>query len=172
MVDLNYLNIVVRFCEKENKRVFLLGSTKSTLQHALQNIKHKYPSIAIEGFYGYSGSNRKVIKRIRKFQPDLLLVSLGIQNQEKWVYKNLNALQSVKSIICCGIYADIWGGKSSFFPKILQKLCLRWLFRLLKEPKRLAKRYIIGFSFFLACISYFIFLRFIRILKRRGFRKI
>jgi len=86
--------------------------------------------------------NKKVIKRTIEFRPDIVLVALGCPRQEKWLYKNMDSFGS-KINVGIGATLDFYSGYKKRAPLLFQKFGIEWLWRLLNEPKRLFKRYII-----------------------------
>ncbi|KKQ07633.1 hypothetical protein A2858_02690 [Candidatus Daviesbacteria bacterium RIFCSPHIGHO2_01_FULL_36_37] len=131
---------------KRNKKIFLLGSSnlESGNSGAVRKINNKYHGIKIAGHHGYFQKSSIVIKKIKNFKPDILIIGLGLNRQEKWVYQHLDELKNVKVIIAVGNFIDILGGKSKLPPEILKKFNLRWVYRLIKEPYRLWERYVFG----------------------------
>jgi len=123
-------------------KVYILGSTEETNISFLTIMKRKYPNIKFEGHHGYFNKNNEVIKQINSFSPDVLLVGMGMPNQEVWISKNNNKINP-KLIMPLGGYFDYIAGDTYTPPRLLGKLGLEWLFRLLADPRRLAYRYLI-----------------------------
>ena len=139
----DFLYDLLLVCERLNKRIFLLGSDNIGVQNAVKNIKLKYKNLAISGHHGYFSSDKDVFKTINKFKPDLILVGLGLGNQELWVFKNSEQFKK-SVVITVGNFIDILGRRKKLPPSIFKKLNLEWLYRLCKEPSRLWKRYLLG----------------------------
>jgi len=122
---------------------------------AVGNIKKTYPgldkigyrSIPFENLFNYEES-LKVINEINKFKPDILLLGFGPPHQEKWIYRYYNFLDAY-IFIGVGSTFDFLSKKKKRAPIWMQNLGLEWLFRLIQEPRRLWKRYIIGNTIFL-----------------------
>lgn len=155
IVNLSYLHIILAWCAQKDKKVFLLGAKEDILSQAINNMNKSYTNLQIEGYSGYFKNNNKVIDAINKFEPELLIVSMGLSKQEKWIYKNQNKLKKIKVIIAGGTFADIMGGRRRFFPEVYKTLKIRWLYRLIKEPRRLYARYFISLSLLITGIFYF-----------------
>ncbi len=145
----DYFDDLFLFCQTHKKRIFLLGSDKTSkgATGAVKNIQDKFPNLAIRGHHGYFDDSRKVINKINKFKTDFLVVGLGLGYQEKWVHQNQKNLKNIKVILGVGNFIDVFGGKTELPPEILKKYNLRWLWRLSKEPARLWKRYLLGIVF-------------------------
>lgn len=134
---------------KSNGRCFFLGSTNQTLKKIIEKANIEYPNVIINSYsppYKANFSNEEnteMIKRINSFQPDVLFVGMTAPKQEKWVYENVANLNS-GHICSIGAVFDFYAGNIQRAPKWMQRKGLEWLYRLIKEPKRMWKRYIIG----------------------------
>jgi len=124
-------------------KVFFLGGEDGVAEKAADNIKKKMPNIQIVGTYsGYFESNDKIINKINNSGADILFVAMGVPLQEKWIYKNR---QILRPKLCLGVGAlfDYLSGHVKRAPKIVQVFHLEWFWRILMEPKRLWKRYLV-----------------------------
>ncbi len=163
------IDIINRLFEVGNKRgykFYFLGAEKGVSERAKEKILKKFPDINIVGVHhGYlqEEENKRVINDIIRKKPDILLVGMGVPKQEKWIYKNLNMLQVP---VCIGVGGsfDVLSGKLPRAPKWMQKGGIEWVYRVLKEPKRIKR--VIKIPYFLLLI----FLKGIsvRLLKRVG----
>lgn len=127
-------------CDKTRNvgaKIFLYGAKKKVLKQAKENLESKYPGINIVGIIdGYEKDNQKIINTINKSNADILFVALGSPKQEYWIYENKRKLK-VKVFQGVGGSFDVISGNLKRAPKWMQKSGLEWLYRLLKEPKRL-----------------------------------
>jgi N-acetylglucosaminyldiphosphoundecaprenol N-acetyl-beta-D-mannosaminyltransferase len=140
-------------CEQQNLSVFFLGSKPQNIATALNNQKAKYPNLNFSGYHGYFDQNdilenQIVIEKINQFKPDILIVGMGMPLQELWIQKNYENLETLV-IIPCGAVIDRLAGLVPNSPKWMSDAGLEWLYRLIREPKRLAARYLLGNSLFL-----------------------
>jgi len=143
---------------KKSYRIFLLGGKDGVAQRAKKVLENKYNGIKIVGFYhGYfdknGDENSRVISMIRGEKPDILVVAFGTPLQEKWINKHLKELDIPLSI-GVGAAIDFLSGSIPRAPLWMQKNGLEWLFRLILEPKRLWKRYLLRdtkFFYLLLC---------------------
>ena len=104
-------------------------------------LKEKYPNLVLAGATnGYEKDKDKVFDKIAKTKPDIILVALGIPLQEKLIYKHLNEFDKGIFVGVGGSF-DVISGHKKRAPKIFIKLNLEWLYRILKEPKRLKRFY-------------------------------
>lgn len=130
-------------------KCFFLGSTNKTLQKIEERVKYEYPSIIIKTHsppYKLEFSmddNQNMLSLINGFKPDVLFVGMTAPKQEKWAYLHYDHLQ-VGHICCIGAVFDFYAGSISRAPQWMIQLGLEWLFRLIKEPSRMWRRYLIG----------------------------
>jgi len=123
-------------------RVFLLGGGASISKKALLVLTERYKSIAFVNHHGYFKNNDKMISKINNFSPDILLVGLGMPNQELWIFKNKEKLEC-NIVMPIGGYLDYIAGNTYTPPRWSGKIGLEWFFRLLFSPLRLGRRYLI-----------------------------
>ncbi|PZU62882.1 WecB/TagA/CpsF family glycosyltransferase [Sphingobium sp.] len=129
----------------ENKlSFFILGGSESQNSRAVEKMKKLYPSLIIAGRrngYFHAEEDEEVCKQIKNSGADVLWVGLGKPFQEEWCVKNKDKLNGIGWIKTCGgLYAFLCGD-SPRAPSWMQEFCLEWLFRSLKDPKRLLWRY-------------------------------
>jgi len=136
---------------KKNKlRYFFLGSTEETLSLICKRMKKIYPNIEIAGAYSppfkekfTKSDNLKMIKAVNDCQPDVLWVGMTAPKQEKWVYLNKDKL-NVNFISCIGATFDFFAGTTKRANPFLRDLGLEWLYRFIREPKKLKNRIFIS----------------------------
>jgi len=135
-------------CNDEGWSVFLLGTKPENLERAIVNLEKGYPNAKFSGHHGYFSvhnpvANDGVIQTINAFRPNILIVGMGMPVQESWVQRYRDRLQ-VNAILVGGAVIDRLAGVVSDCPKWISQHGFEWGYRLLKEPKRLASRYVIG----------------------------
>jgi N-acetylglucosaminyldiphosphoundecaprenol N-acetyl-beta-D-mannosaminyltransferase len=137
---LNYLNDKGGSC-------FYLGSSELILQKIKDRLAVDYPSVKV-GTYSppYSPSfgiedSQAMIKAVNTFQPEVLFIGMTAPKQEKWAYEFHSELNA-RLTCCIGAVFDFYAGSIQRPHKIWINLGLEWLGRLLREPKRLWKRYL------------------------------
>lgn len=136
-------------------RVYLLGATDEHVQLAKSHIENTYPNHEVVGYRnGYFDMNNcaDVCEDISRTKPDLLLVAMGNPRQENFIVQN-RAMLDVPVAIGVGALFDFMSGAVMRAPKIVQAAGLEWLFRLLQEPRRLFRRYIVGIPRFFISIA-------------------
>lgn len=139
-------------CEKAAEKgikIFLLGAAEGVSDKAAENLRKKYPNIQIVGTYSPSFGFEydemeveKIIKAVNTSQADILCIGLGAPKQEKFFY-SIKERVSVKVALNIGASIDFEAGNLKRAPLWMRKSGLEWFYRLLKDPKRLAKRYLV-----------------------------
>ena len=143
------------FCKRakrEENTIYFLGGKEGVAKKAARVLKKQYPALRILGsHYGYfkESEEKEIVGKINILKPDFLLLGMGAPKQEQWLKKNLVHLK-VKVGWCVGGLFDFISGEKPRCPKWLGDLGFEWLFRLLTEPKRLWKRYLIALPSFWA----------------------
>lgn len=127
------------------KHIFLLGGKEGSADY----IKEKYEEV-ISGFY--SGKVNKnsladIILKINNSNASVLFVALGSPYQEIWINENKNLLPNIKVFMGVGGSFDFISGKQIRAPLFMRKMSLEWLYRLIKEPKRLKRIFNATFVF-------------------------
>ena len=132
---------------KNGGSCFYMGSSKKTLRKIRKRTAKKYPNISI-GTYSppfkpefSEADNTAMIAAVNTFKPDVLFVGMTAPKQEKWSHAHQHLLEA--GMICSvGAVFDFYAGTMKRPGKRLINLGLEWFGRLLKEPKRMWKRYI------------------------------
>lgn len=131
----------LEICNKNTKSIYLFGSKKEVLDKLIININQKYPNINIVGFSdGYVEDKDKIMQEIISLSPDLILIALGVPNQELLINKYIEKAKKGVFIGVGGTF-DVLSGCKKRAPKLFIKLNLEWLYRIICEPTRL-KRFI------------------------------
>lgn len=143
---------ILENCNQNEFSVFLLGAKPQILQDAIDNLKLKYPKVNFSGHHGYFDkedpeANEKIVEQINQFQPNILIVGMGMPIQEYWVQKYRHKLRA-NTIMVGGAIIDRMAGMVSDCPRFISDSGFEWLYRLVREPKRLAARYLLGNSAF------------------------
>lgn len=134
---------------------FFMGSSEKVLKLIREKAKTVYPNIRIETYsppYKPEFSeeeNRAILEAINRANPDLLWIGMTAPKQEKWAYRHWNELDIHCHCGTIGAVFDFFAGTMERAPLWWQEHSLEWLYRLLKEPKRMWRRYIIGNTLFI-----------------------
>ena len=144
--------------EKLNKTggvCFFLGSCDKVLKMIEKRSATDYVNIKVISLSPpykpefTENENAEIIRAINEANPDLLWIGMTAPKQEKWTYTHLNELNVNCHIGTIGAVFDFYAGTIKRAPVWWQKHSLEWLFRLIQEPRRMWKRYLIGNVLFL-----------------------
>lgn len=136
-----------------NGKCFFLGSTEKTLNLITERAKKEYPGLQV---YSYSPpfktifseeDSKAMIDAVNQVEPDVLFVGMTAPKQEKWSYQHFQQLKA-GHICCIGAVFDFYAGTVKRAPKWMISAGLEWLYRLMSEPQRMWRRYLVGNSLF------------------------
>ena len=132
-------NKLLEYANELNKSVYLFGAKEEVIDKMKEVLKEKYPNIKLAGAKnGYGKDKDETFEEIKQIKPDIVMVALGIPNQEKLIYKHLKDFDKGIFIGLGGSF-DVISGMKKRAPKIFIKLNLEWLYRICKEPSRLKR---------------------------------
>lgn len=140
--------------ERQGWRHFLIGGTPQVLNQLVERLSSRFPHAKIVGHYSppfrplTAAETEPVISHINHAKPDFLWVGLGAPKQELWINFHLKDIK-VPVQIGVGAAFDFLSGNIPRAPQRYQKLGLEWLYRTLKDPKRLWSRYLLTNSQFI-----------------------
>ena len=141
ITGIDIANELLKFGNEQKKSIYLFGSKQEVIDSMKIVIKEQYPNLKLVGTSnGYVTDKDKVFDEIVKLEPDIVLVALGIPLQEMLIYKHLNRYKKGIFVGVGGSF-DVMSGMKKRAPKIFIKLNLEWLYRIMKEPKRLKRFY-------------------------------
>ncbi len=152
--------LTIRLCKlaaKNGWRVFFLGGLPGQSQQMGQKLQKKFPKLKVVGGIDTpirpipEQENLRVIGEINKSQADLVFVGLGCPFQENWMFANRNKLKPAV-LIGVGAAFDFITGRVAQAPNWMQRIGLEWLFRLLQNPRKLWKRYLVYNSQFVILV--------------------
>ena len=130
-------------------KCFFLGSTISTLKQIKEKASSEFPNVEVDYHSPpyvpefSQKENAEMIDRINAFKPDVLFVGMTAPKQEKWAYKHRDMIET-GHVCSIGAVFDFYAGNIKRAPVWMIDMGLEWFYRLIKEPKRLWRRYIIG----------------------------
>lgn len=126
---------------RQKKSVFLFGSREEVVSVLAEKVKKEYPELLLAGYEnGYVTDKDAVFERIAGLKPDVVLVALGIPQQELLIYRHLPKFQKGVFIGVGGSF-DVLSGMKKRAPQIFIKLNLEWLYRIMNEPQRIGRFY-------------------------------
>ena len=136
-------------------KVMFMGSSEKVLGLIRKRAANDYPNLEVVTYsppYKPEFSdedNAAIIKAINEANPDLLWIGMTAPKQEKWTYQHWSELNIHCHVGTIGAVFDFYAGTAQRAPKWWQEHSLEWLYRLIKEPKRMWRRYVIGNPLFL-----------------------
>lgn len=122
---------------KYDKKVYLYGAKREVIEKAVKVLKEKYINLNICGYMSGYSKEKDVLNDIKKCKPDYLFVGIGSPKQEEFIIKNEKLFRKISVIMPVGGTFDVVSGLKKRAPIIYQKLHLEWLYRMIKEPKRI-----------------------------------
>lgn len=139
--------------EQNTLKVFYLGASNDTLEKIKSRILNDFNSIKV-GFFSpkfkkefSKEENLEMTNAINEFSPDILFVGMTAPKQEKWVYLNQHKINA-KIITSIGAVFDFYAGSVNRAPDFMINLGLEWFYRLMREPNRLWRRYLVNNTIF------------------------
>jgi len=156
--NVNGTDLFPRLCAAfadNGKRMYLFGGRPEVCEAVAQWVRTNYPTLELCGWHhGYIDEcNEEVIADIAAARPDLLVVAMGVPTQEKWIENHLGQTGARAAMGVGGLF-DFYSGRISRAPLWLRELGLEWTYRLIQEPQRMWKRYIIGNAHFVLRVCY------------------
>jgi N-acetylglucosaminyldiphosphoundecaprenol N-acetyl-beta-D-mannosaminyltransferase len=136
-----------RMAAELGRSVFLLGASESASRAAATRLRQRYPTLRVDRYSPAFGpisvaENDRIVRLIRDADPAFLFVALGAPRQDLWIRERLHTL-GVPVAIGVGCVVDLLAGRVHRAPSAVQRAGLEWLFRLLQEPTRLWRRYLL-----------------------------
>ena len=133
------------YIEKNGKTIYIIASQKAEIKKAISIFKEKWPNLNIIGYRnGYFSSEEEIdieINQIRTSNPDFLIVGMGVIKQEQFLLKVKKAQINCIGFTCGGFIHQTAHNKIYYYPKWIDSMNLRFLYRMYKE-KHTRKRYI------------------------------
>lgn len=138
---------IFKISVEKGYRHYFYGSTKETLKKLYLDLTKNYPRIQIVGMYSppfcpmTEKEDKAVVKKINEVEADFVWVGLGAPKQEKWMAAHQGRVKGL--MIGVGAGFDYYARNIKRAPEWMQKSNLEWLYRLIQDPKRLFKRYMV-----------------------------
>lgn len=152
----NGTNLMIALCEmaaREGRSIYLLGGKPGSAELAVSKLRERFPDLRVvgidcppHGFHENPEMDAAVCRRIDEAEPHLLFAALGSPKQEYWLGSHTHV--GAKVMLGIGGSFELIGGVTRRAPRLLQEMGLEWLWRLMMEPRRLWKRYLVGNTLF------------------------
>lgn len=139
---------VLRHLNLMKKSLFIVGGDPGIAECAKEKMRSLYPDVnylgSLDGFRSFD----EIVSCVRKHNPDVVLVGMGSPIQESILLRlKLDGFSGIG--ITCGGFLDQFVIGSQYYPAIIDRFELRWLYRLMNEPKRLGRRYLVHYQTFM-----------------------
>jgi N-acetylglucosaminyldiphosphoundecaprenol N-acetyl-beta-D-mannosaminyltransferase len=153
--------LMLRFCREtahRGYRHYLYGGAPEVPELLVKRLQESCPGIKIAGTHSppfrpaTQEEDNEAIERINKARPDVLWVGLGCPKQERWIHEHRERL-AVPAIVAVGQAFDLLSGRKKPAPAWMSEHGLEWVFRLVQEPRRLWRRYLVYNTKFIYSIS-------------------
>lgn len=142
-------------CACHRKRVMFMGSSEKVLSFIREKAAVDYPHLEVVTYSPpykpefSDDDNAAIVKAINDANPDLLWIGMTAPKQEKWTYTHWDELQIHCHVGTIGAVFDFYASTAQRAPMWWQEHSLEWLYRLIREPRRMWRRYVIGNPLFL-----------------------
>ena len=138
---------VLALAEETGQRVGFFGGSTETHRLLAEFLRRHHPGLAISGMWApdahtIESSSDELASDIRAARTDILVVSLGKPRQEQWVDQH-GCATGARIFLPCGGAIDFLAGTTRRAPGWMQRIGLEWFYRLTREPRRLARRYLL-----------------------------
>ena len=146
---------VLEELQRKGGSIFYMGSSPAVLQRSEQRLAKEYPNIRCRTYSPpdvpvlSEEDNARICQAIEEFAPDALMVGMTDPKQEKWIHSNLSRLHSPKVIGAVGGVFDFFAGTIKRAPAWAIRLHIEWLWRFVREPKRMWQRNMVSSPRFL-----------------------
>ena len=165
VAGIDFMEALVARAAAEGRRVYFLGAKPEVLGKAVDVLEQRHPTLQVAGsHHGYFSREEEpdLVNEIRRSRPDIVFVGMGTPAKELWIDRHFQELDAV----CMGVGGsfDVVAGVVKRAPRWVQRAGLEWLYRLLQEPRRLWRRYLITTTIFIGRVAKEWFRR--RILRR------
>jgi N-acetylglucosaminyldiphosphoundecaprenol N-acetyl-beta-D-mannosaminyltransferase len=145
---------IMDMAQKNSYKLFMFGAEESNLNAAVENVRKTFPKLLVAGYrngFFNSEDEARIVEMINSAHSDILFMGMPSPRKEFFVEKYKDQL-NVKYILGVGGFFDILSGSINRAPIWMQNMGLEWFYRLIKEPKRMWRRYLIGNTTFIKLV--------------------
>lgn len=152
------IDLMWQLCKLANTRryrVYLLGAKQEVVSAAADVLQERYPDMNLVGYRdGYFSEDEfdSIVNQVFEYQPDIVFVGITSPKKERLI-ERFRDLGATGIYVGVGGSFDVVSGSIPRAPMWMQKANLEWLFRMMQEPGRLAKRYAVGNVRFLSLLQ-------------------
>jgi len=140
---------ICRMAQKEGMKIFLYGAKEGVAKQMKSKVLKKFPNLQIVGaINGYDLHDNEVINMINYSEADIVFVAKGVPVQEEWIDTYSDKIIAPVVMGVGGLF-DFYSGNIPRAPIWMREMGIEWIYRLMQEPKRMWKRYVVGNPLFL-----------------------
>ncbi len=149
-----FLEKTLEWGQEDGIRHFFFGGSEETLRKIRRAVNERFPAAKIAGmiappFRSFTDlENATYLQQMKESKADIIWVALGAPKQEKWMYQHFRHLEK-GIMVGIGAGFDYLAGNTRHAPNWMKRYALEWVYRLIQEPGRLWKRYLITNSLFI-----------------------
>lgn len=140
ITGIDLMNDICNKAQEYSANIYLYGAKDGVVEKTREMLKKAYPKINIVGTSNGYTEEQKVIENIKETNPDILFVGLGSPKQEEFIIKNKEDLRKVCILMPVGGSFDVISETKKRAPNWMIKCNIEWLYRLIKEPKRIFRQ--------------------------------
>ncbi len=158
---------ICEISQKNSYKNYLYGSSSNVLSKLREKLNIKYPTLIISGIFSppfkqlTKDEDDRIVKDINSNNPDIVWVGLGSPKQDLWMYEHRKKINA-PVMIGVGAAFDFLAGTKPQAPRWMRDAGLEWFFRLVTEPKRLWRRYLVDNTLFVWYVGCDLLLRLFR----------
>ncbi len=158
IAGMDFMPAMMAIAERNQESVFFYGSTEKILKNIIKRAKLEFPELKISGFISPPFREISIeeikdhIRIINSHKSKYIFVGLGCPKQELWMAANHEKLDGI--LFGVGAAFEVYSGDRKMAPKWVRRTGMEWLFRLIQDPQRLFKRYLMTNSSFIFLILF------------------
>ncbi len=147
----DFMPVVLRMAERYGYTVYLLGARPEVLERCVERIQNDFSDLKLIGYqhgYYHQQEEGRILEKINRVRPDILLVATGSPRQEKWIASVSDHLEAGVCFAVGGLF-DFLSGEFSRAPYWMRKAGLEWVHRFVKNPREKWNRIVIEIPLFI-----------------------
>ncbi|MEW2920662.1 WecB/TagA/CpsF family glycosyltransferase [Muricauda sp. ANG21] len=155
VAGIDLMQNLVEMAFQNDYKIYFFGAKEEIVEAVVKKYSKKYSEDIIAGYrngYFKKEEEKSIASQIRESGAHMLFVAISSPTKENFLFENKHVLSNVNFIMGVGGSFDVIAGKVRRAPKWMQKAGLEWCYRLMQEPKRMWKRYVIGNSKFILLV--------------------
>lgn len=155
VTGIDLMQKILEVAQSENFKVYFLGAKEEVVKKLADICSEKYGKGIIAGYRNGYFSNEdeiSIVNLIKESNTQILFVAMPSPKKENFLFKYKHELENLNFIMGVGGSFDVLTGKVNRAPKWMQKIGMEWFFRLIQEPRKMWRRYLIGNISFLIIV--------------------